>query len=94
MNDAWHLANAPAIPTAGNVIDTLDKLIQYSVYFFDAKYPGLRPAVAAVTGDTVAVNAARAAVYDSFVGACKTASVVSNDISNTFAQYRMQSLME
>lgn len=95
MDNAWHLANAPVITTSGNEIDTLDKLIQYSVYFFDAMYPGLKPAVAAVSGDTtIAVNAARAAVYDSFVGACKTASVLSNDISNTFAQYRMNFLME
>jgi hypothetical protein len=98
MNDAWHLANKPDITTSANKIDTLDKLIEYSVYYFDALYPGLRAPVAAVTGDTPAVNAARAAVYDAFVGAClaaqPTGGIKANNISNSFVQYRMAKLME
>jgi len=94
MDDAWHTANRPAITTAANEINTNDKLIEYSVYWYDQKYPGLTKEVSAVNGDTAPVNAARAAVYDAFVGACITASIKANSIENTFTQYRMDALME
>jgi len=97
MNDAWHLANKPAITTPANEIDTLDKLIQYNVYFFDAVYPGLRAPVAAVANDTPAANPARAAVYDAYVDAClkaqPTGGIKADNISNSFVQYRMAKLM-
>jgi hypothetical protein len=58
---AWHTTNQ-----ASATINTFETFFKSSVYWFDAKYPGLQiPPV--VTGETATANAARTAVYTSYM---------------------------
>jgi hypothetical protein len=91
---AWHSTNAPT-----GTIDTIETFLKSSVYWFDAKYPGLQIPPAG-TGETTAIpNAARAAVYASYMGKIEPANAAvvvdttDSSFSNTFEQYRMDYYM-
>lgn len=91
---AWHTTNQ-----ASATINTFDTFFKSSVYWFDAKYPGLQvPPV--VTGETAPTNAARAAVYTSYMskiepsGAAVVVDTTDSDFSKPFEQYRMNYYMD
>lgn len=88
IDSAWHLAKAPKTTT--NQVNTLDKLIQYSVYWFDQKYPGLQAAETAIAGEAPVENAARVAVYEAFIAECIKANIKADSVEDTFPQYRME----
>lgn len=92
MDQTWHLAKAPKTTT--NKVDSLQKLMQYSVYWFDQKYPGLQVPVTAISGEIPADNAARVTVYEAFIAACITANIKADSVEDTFPQYRMEKLMK
>ncbi len=93
FDEAWHTTNKPT-----DAISTFQKFFESSVYWFDAKYPGLQipPAVASETAPT---NLARAAVYTSYMGKIEpvgqTPKLLTTDFtfSDTFSQYRMDYYM-
>jgi len=91
---AWHTTNAPSA-----AINTFETFFKSSVYWFDAKYPGLQvPPV--VTGETAPANAARAAVYTSYMskiepsGVAVVVDTTDSDFSKPFEQYRMNYYMD
>ena len=92
---AWHTTNAPTV-----TINTFETFLKSSVYWFDAKYPGLQIPPAGTGETTAPTNAARAAVYASYmakiepVGAAVVVDTTDSDFSKPFEQYRMNYYME
>jgi hypothetical protein len=91
---AWHTTNQ-----ATASINTFETFFKSSVYWFDAKYPGLQ-IPPTVTGETAPANAARAAVYTSYMskiepsGAAVVVDTTDSDFSKPFEQYRMNYYMD
>jgi len=89
---AWHTTNQ-----ASATINTFETFFKSSVYWFDAKYPGLQvPPV--VSGESATANAARNTVYTSYMSKIEGAAVVvdttDSDFSKPFEQYRMNYYMD
>jgi hypothetical protein len=89
----WHADNAPTV-----TIKDPETFFKSSVYWFDAKYPGLQNPPAGTGETTAPTNAARAAVYASYMSKIESASPVvvttDSDFSKPFEQYRMNYYME
>ena len=91
---AWHTTNAP-----NSSINTFATFLTSSVYWFDAKYPGLQIPPAGTGETTAPTNAARAAVYTNYMSMIEpTSSAVvdttDSDFSKPFEQYRMNYYMD
>ena len=92
----WHTDNKVT-----DTISTFDTFLKSSVYWFDAKYPGLQIPPAGTGETTAPTNAARAAVYTSYMlkieptGATNpVVDTTDSDFSKPFEQYRMNYYME
>ena len=92
----WHADNAPTV-----TINTVEKFFKSSVYWFDAKYPGLQIPPAGTGETTAPTNAARAAVYDNYMSKIEpngdtnpVVDTTDSDFSKPFEQYRMNYYME
>ena len=91
----WHTDNKVT-----DTISTFDTFLKSSVYWFDAKYPGLQIPPAGTGETTAPTNAARAAVYTNYMSKIEpTSSAVvvyttDSDFSKPFEQYRMNYYME
>ena len=92
---AWHTTNAPTV-----TINTFETFLKSSVYWFDAKYPGLQIPPAGTGETTAPTNAARAAVYTNYMSKIEPTSsalvvdTTDSDFSKPFEQYRMNYYME
>ena len=95
FDETWHTTNAPTV-----TINTFETFLKSSVYWFDAKYPGLQIPPAGTGETTAPTNAARAAVYTNYMSKIEpTSSAVvvdttDSDFSKPFEQYRMNYYME